>query len=195
MDLSPPHGGPTLHARSSPSVPVRREASARPSPAPPTHSQTRRSPRSRRRQARTSSRARSSPRLAAIGRGAERRVATTVRQRLLLPVLLPAVDLQRSTPSRCMPPFDAGQHRAELFETPEIIHPARPVDEEKRRTHPAGGRACARGSPSADDPDDRGHSARQASHCRGGRRGPGCMRCQPSRRCTTTAPRESARLP
>src|SRR3970282_515353 len=66
--------------------------------------------------------------------------------------------------SRCVPPFDAGQDRAELFETPEIMAREEAVDEGECGAHPARERLVLGIALQRVDPDDCKCGARELRH-------------------------------
>src|SRR4029079_8800060 len=68
------------------------------------------------------------------------------------------------SPSRCVPPFDAGEHGRQLLETPQIMAWQEPVDIWQRRPHAPRERLILRISLEAGYPDDRVCGARELRH-------------------------------
>src|SRR5689334_17413537 len=108
-------------------------------------------------------------RLVPTGRGAERRVATTVATTTFSPAsrhrsTSVSISFMTRSPSRCVSPFDPREHGRELFETSQIMARKEPVDEGQRRAH-ATGEWLVVGVPlQRVHPDDRVRRTRQPRH-------------------------------
>src|SRR5439155_1350037 len=140
-----------------------RAASARPSRAPPARSRTRPTRRSRRRRSR---RARPTPRSRALPRrgaapsgGWRRRWRRRSSRRARASARCPP-----GSPSRCVPPFDSGEHLGELLEAREVLSREKTIDVRQSCPHPARERLILRVALERVDPDDGVRLPREPRH-------------------------------
>src|SRR5690242_9829972 len=108
-------------------------------------------------------------RLVPTGRGADRRVATTVATTTFSPSSRHlstslSISFMQSAPSCSVPPLDAGEHGRQLLETPQIMAREEPVDERQRRSHSPRERLVVRIALQRVHPHDRVRRACQPCH-------------------------------
>src|SRR4029077_14817098 len=108
-------------------------------------------------------------RLVPTGRGAERRVATTVATTTFSPSFRqrstsPRISFMWASPSRCVASLDPGENARQLLEASQIMAGEEPVDERQRRAHPAGERLVVGISLQRVHPPHRVRGAREPRH-------------------------------